>query len=85
MEKAYELKALGEKIKAKAAEKGLSIAEEGLETLAEATYLAMKEWATESAVLSENKVDDFIAPFYANLDAFVLPQIKKIDLDGDGQ
>lgn len=85
MQKAYDLKALGEKVLAMAEAEGLSIAEEAVEALAKAAYLGVKAWAQESAQLSENKIDDFFVPFYENLDAFVLDQIKKIDLDGSGQ
>jgi hypothetical protein len=84
MEKAYELKALGAKILEKAKADGLEIAEEAVEKLAKAAYFGVKEWAQESAALSETKVDDFIAPFYNYADQYVLPQIEKIDLDGDG-
>lgn len=85
MEKAYDLKALGQMIKDEAAKEGLTIAEEAVEKLAKAAYVATKAWATESAVLSPTKIDDFIAPFYGQLDVVVLPQIEKIDLDGNGQ
>jgi len=30
-------------------------------------------------------VDDFVAPYLDGLDAIVLPQIEKIDFDGDGK
>ncbi len=85
MEKAYDLKALGSKIVAKAKADGLSIAEEAAEKLAKAAYMGAKEWAVESAALSANKVDDFVAPFYGYVDGYVLPQIEKLDLDGDGK
>lgn len=85
MEKAYDLKALGQKIKEKAAADGLTLAEEAVEKLAKAAYLGLKDWAKESAVLSETKIDDFITPAYDYLDSFVMPQIDKIDIDGDGQ
>lgn len=81
---AYSLKLLGEKIVAEAKKKGLTLAEEAVETLAAAVYLGLKDWAVESAAASANKVDDFIAPFYSQIDAFVLPQIEKLDLDGSG-
>ena len=85
MTKAYDLKALGQKIKEKAAADGLTIAEDAVEKLAKAAYLGLKEWGKESAVLSTTKVDDFVAPFYDQLDVVVNPQIDKIDLDGDGK
>lgn len=85
MVKAYELKALGEKIKAKALEDGVQMAEVAVEKLAKAAYLGFKDWMKESAVLSDSKVDDFLAPFYDQADPIVMPQIDKIDLDGDGK
>lgn len=84
MEKPYDLKALGELIVAAAKQEGLTLAEESVEVLAKAAYIATKEWAKLSAQVSENKIDDFIAPFYDQMDEFVLPQIQKVDLDGDG-
>lgn len=75
MEKAYDLKVLGEKLKAK----GLPILEEAAEATAKEVYLAVKEWLKESAPLSEGKIDDFIAPFYDKLDPIVLAAIDKID------
>jgi hypothetical protein len=71
MEKAYDIKALAEKLKGK----GLDVAED----MAGHVYVAVKEWAKESAALSANKFDDLAAPFYDQLDAIVLPQIDKID------
>lgn len=84
MEKPYDLKALGNKIREKAKADGLVLAEEAVEKLGKAVYLGVKEWGKESAAISENKVDDFIANFYDQIDAYVLPQIDKIDLDGSG-
>lgn len=75
MEKAYDLKDLGEKLKAE----GLPVLEDALEASAAKAYKAIKAWAKESAVLSENKMDDFVAPFYDQLDGVVLPLIDKID------
>lgn len=85
MQKAYELKALGEMVIAEAKKDGLTIAEEAVEKLAKAIYFGGKKWASESAVLSENKVDDFAMNFYGYADQFVVPQIEKIDIDGDGK
>lgn len=75
MEKAYDIKALGEKLAAA----GLPIAKEALEAAAGKIYVASKEWLKESAELSANPFDDMVVPFYAQLDAIVLPQIDKID------
>lgn len=71
MTTAYDLKALGEMLKAK----GLIQAED----LAGEAYGVFKAWLKESAALSENKYDDLVIPFVDQLDAIVLPQIDKID------
>lgn len=71
MDKAYDLKALGEKLKGK----GLPV----LENTAEQVYEAIKEWYIESAVLSANKIDDMGVPFIQYVDGIVKPQIDKID------
>lgn len=81
MEKAYDLAALGEKLK----EQGLPVLEGALESTAGKVYVAVKAWIQESAVLSENRIDDVVAQFLGHLDQFVLPAIEKIDLDGDGK
>lgn len=75
MEKAYDLKALGEKLKAA----GIPVMEDALESAAGKCYIAVKEWLTESAPLSENKIDDIVAPFYGQLDPVILPLIDKIN------
>ena len=82
---AYSIKQLGEKIIAKAKADGLTIAEEAAEKLAKAAYLGTKEWAQESAMISENKIDDAISLGYNFFDPLVIPQIEKLDLDGDGK
>lgn len=71
----YDLKALGLKLK----DKGLPIVEEAAEAAAVQVYLALKEWLQEEAIKSENKIDDVVAPFLAQLDPMVLPLIDKID------
>lgn len=71
METAYDLKNLGERLKAK----GLI----EVEDLAGAIYDEVKAWIKESAALSENKLDDVAAPFIDQLDGLVKPQIDKID------
>lgn len=71
----YDLKALGLKLK----DKGLPIVEEAAEAAAGQVYLALKEWLQEEAIKSENKIDDVVAPFLAQLDPMVLPLIDKID------
>lgn len=85
MTKAYDIAKLAEYVKAEAEKGGITIAEEALEKLGKSIYLGSKQWAKDSAVLSETKIDDFFMPFYDQADPFVLPQIEKIDLDGDGK
>lgn len=75
MEKAYDLKVLGERLTAA----GVPVLAESAEEVGKKAYDVIKGWAKESAVLSENKVDDFVAPFYDQLDPLVLPAIDKID------
>ena len=75
MEKAYDLKALGEMLKVE----GVPVAAEAAEAIAGKVYVAFKKWVQESAILSENKIDDVVAPFIGQLDPLVLPQIDKID------
>ena len=71
MKEAYDIKALGEMLKAK----GLIEAED----LAAEAYGVFKAWLKESATVSENKYDDLVMPFIDQLDAIVKPQIDKID------
>lgn len=83
---AYELKKLGEKIAEKMKAAGLpAIAEENLEKAAKCAYEGSKEWFQESAAETSTKVDDVVASFASYADAYVLPQIEKIDLDKDGK
>ena len=84
MEVAYDAKELLKKVQAKAAEQGLTMAEESLEVLIKAVWAGVKEWGNESAVISANPVDNFVMPALNFLDGYILPQIDKIDLDGDG-
>lgn len=71
MEKAYDVKALLAKMK----DSGLDLVENEVGLF----YKNLKEWVQESAVLSENKIDDVIAPFVGQLDPILLPLIDKID------
>lgn len=84
MEKPYQLKDLGEIIKEEAAKEGLTLAEEAVEKLGKAVWSGSKRWIQESAVLSENKIDDVVAPFISTIDGIVNENIEKVDLDGDG-
>jgi hypothetical protein len=82
--KAYDIKALGEAIRAKAEEQGLTLAEEAVETLGKAAWEGTKQWAADSALASENKIDDLVVPFLSTMDKLVEESIEKVDLDGDG-
>ena len=70
--KAYDLEVLKEKLLAQ----GLPM----VENLAEKAYAAVKEWIMESAPVSENKIDDIVAPLaFPVLDKVVEPAMDKID------
>jgi hypothetical protein len=71
MEKAYDLKELGKRLK----EKGLIEAEDA----AVEVYKETKKWVAESAVISSTPYDNLVVPFLDQLDAVVLPQLDKID------
>lgn len=71
MQKAYEIGGLLEKLK----EKGLNVGEE----VAKEVFVAVMSWVEESAVLSENKIDDLVVGLVAPLKGYVLTQIDKID------
>lgn len=85
MDKAYDIKALGEAIKAEAEKQGLTLAEEAVETLGKAAWTGTKNWAQESASMSENKIDDLVVPFLNTMDKLVEDGVEKVDLDGDGE
>lgn len=71
MEKAYDLKELVNKVKAK----GLPMLEDGAEKLLEAVF----EWLDESAVVSKGKIDDMFRPVYPLIQEQVKKQVDKID------
>lgn len=71
MTEAYDVKDLGEKLKAE----GLELAEDA----AGKVYKALIAWFKESAALSKNPFDDMVVGFIPQIDAVVLPQIDKID------
>lgn len=71
MEKAYDLKDLVAKLK----DKGLDLAEEAAKIVFEASL----DWAAESAVKSENKIDDFVVGLLPLAKSHILAQIDKID------
>lgn len=71
MEKAYDIKVLGERLKAK----GLIEAED----MAFAAYDEVKTWLKESAIISATPYDNIAVPFLDQLDAIVKPKIDEID------
>lgn len=86
MENPYSIKALGQEMLTQLKAAGLlKDAEEDIEKIGACGYKATKAWLKESAQMSENKVDDFGVMFVDQLDPIVLPQIGKLDLDGDGK
>ena len=75
MSNAYNFKLLGEKLQ----KEGLGVLMGGVEETAKVTYKVVKEWLKESAIVSENKIDDVVMPFIDQADAIVNPLIDKID------
>ena len=71
MEKAYDVKDLAARMMAKGMPE--------VEDMAQIAYVCLKEWAMDSAQLSENKVDDVLMPALQFLDAIILPHLDKID------
>jgi len=71
MDKAYDVKALAEKLKAR----GLDVAED----VATEVLGAVFEFFEESAVLSENKYDDLLLAILPMLKSEALKAIDKID------
>jgi len=71
MTEAYDMKALGAKLK----EKGLDLGEKA----AGEVYVAVKEWFAESAAISKNPFDDIVVGLFPQVDAVVMPQIDKIN------
>ena len=71
MEKAYDVKALAVKLKAR----GLDVGEELVKVIVEETC----DWVVESAALSENKIDDLAAIGIPQLEKLALGYVDKID------
>lgn len=85
MEKAYDIKELGKIIAEEAKKEGLVLAEEAVEALGKSAWSGLKKFVNESAVLSENKIDDMVAPAISLLDGYINEKVEKLDLDGDGK
>lgn len=71
MDKAYDVKALAEQLKAK----GLDIAEESLKIVAEELLV----WLENSATISPNNYDDLIKVVIPMVKGHILKAIDKID------
>lgn len=71
MEKAYDVKVLGEKLKAK----GLVQAEDAAVMVVEEVFA----WLEESADLSQTPYDDFAKPVFKAVKPLVLKEVDKID------
>lgn len=71
MEKAYDLKELGKKLK----EAGLPIVEE----ISEEVVSKIFDWLKESAVKSKNPYDDMAAFVYPKIEEFIKEKLDEID------
>lgn len=71
MEKAYDLKLLGEELK----KEGLEIAEESLKILVEAMF----KFLEKSAKLSESSYDDMAVIIYPKIKELILSKIEDIN------
>jgi hypothetical protein len=71
MEKAYDLKLLGEELK----KEGLEVAEESLKII----LTAVMNFLERSAELSDTPIDDMVAMLYPQLKKLALKEIEKIN------
>lgn len=82
IKKSYDVKALGKAIAEDAKKSVLPLAEELVKALALSIYLSSKSWIKESALISKTPIDNMVVSFIDHLDAIVLPQIDKVNIDG---
>lgn len=75
MEKSYDIKVLGEKLKAS----GLPIVEES----AEIVLIHVIQWVKDSAKLSQNPYDDMALVLMPLIEQNIMKQINKIDGDAN--
>lgn len=71
MEKAYDLKELGKKLK----DNGLEVAEDAAGVVLDSVI----DFLVESAAKSENKIDDIVSPILLAVKPYVKEQIDRID------
>ena len=71
MEKSYDLKDLGKRLK----EKGLVELEDGAEAIVKELFA----WLRESAIMSPNVYDDMAMIVYPKIEEMILSQVDKID------
>ena len=69
--KAYDLKDLLAKLK----DSGLDLAEDAAGDVLRCVF----SWVKESAILSENKMDDMIVPLMLPVEAYIMSLVDKID------
>lgn len=74
MEKAYDLKGLGDELKGQ----GLEVAEEAVKVIVNSVF----NWLDKSADLSENKYDDLLKVLYPQIRAYVLVKADEINKAG---
>jgi len=83
MQKAYELKALGQMVWEEVKKDGLELAEKAVKQSLKSSYNGFKRWMSESSVMSENKADDIVVPFLSYIDGMVIGKIDGIKLVKD--
>lgn len=76
--KAYDLSELKDIVVEEIKKDGLDALEAAAKSVSKSSYSGIKKWLKGSAVVSTFKLDDYIAPFYDQLDQMILPGIDKI-------
>lgn len=85
MQKAYDTKALYAKVKAKLEAKGLTLAEEAIETIVKESFDGTIEWGEESAAMTPTILDDLGIKGVKQFRDTAFAYVEKLDLDGDGK
>lgn len=84
MDKAFDINGLKEKVLARAKENGLTLAEETLEELIESVLEGTEAWLQASVDITPTPVDNLALSAFSFFKSRIQDQIRKIDLDGDG-